>query len=92
MFPQDEMAEWIDGASMRLVTTFSPETSSAIFGGKIKVHMLYMSDSSSSSHEGQMEALTKVRDDAKIHDNPSSLVLAIRAPPWFEGCRSRAAP
>ncbi|CAM9820446.1 unnamed protein product, partial [Hapterophycus canaliculatus] len=59
---EDEMAEWIEGASMRLVTTFSPETSAAIFGGQIKVHMLYMSDASSSSFEGEMEALTKVAD------------------------------
>lgn len=53
------MADWVEGASMRLVTTFSPETSSAIFGGKIKVHMLYMADASSSTFEAETAALTK---------------------------------
>lgn len=57
---QDEIAEWVEAASMRLVTTFSPETSSTIFGGQIKIHMLYMADASHSSFEGQMETLTKV--------------------------------
>lgn len=45
---------------MRLVTTFSPETSQTIFGGKIKVHMLYMADDSSDSFSGHIESLTKV--------------------------------
>lgn len=57
---QEEIAAWVEAASMRLVTTFSPETSSTIFGGSIKVHMLYMSDASSDSFEGHMETLTKV--------------------------------
>ncbi|CAM9149031.1 unnamed protein product [Ectocarpus fasciculatus] len=57
---EEEIADWVEGASMRLVTTFSPETSSAIFGGKIKVHMLYMADASSSTFEAESAALTKV--------------------------------
>lgn len=54
------MIAFVEGASMRLVTTFSPETSSIIFGGNIKVHMLYMSDASSDSFAGHIESITKV--------------------------------
>lgn len=60
---QDEISEFVESASLRLVMTFSSDTSSTIFGGPIKVHMLYMSDASSDSFEGHVEALSKVAAD-----------------------------
>jgi len=57
---QEEITDFVESASMRLVTTFSPETSSAIFGGKIKVHMLYMADASKDSFAGHVDSMTKV--------------------------------
>eukprot|EP00903_Cladosiphon_okamuranus_P020589 g18900.t1 len=62
---EEEIAEWVEAASMRLVTTFSPETSAAIFGGKIKVHMLYMADAGKDGFEGQLDAITKVASKNK---------------------------
>lgn len=62
---QEEIADWVEAASMRLVTTFSPETSAAIFGGKIKVHMLFMADAGKDGFEGQLDALTKVASKNK---------------------------
>ncbi|CAM9645545.1 unnamed protein product [Pylaiella littoralis] len=60
---KDEISEFVESASLRLVMTFSSDTSSTIFGGPIKVHMLYMSDASSDSFEGHVEALSKVAAD-----------------------------
>lgn len=63
--PQEEIADFVEAASMRLVTTFSPATSSAIFGGKIKVHMLYMADDSKDGFKDELDTLTKVASKNK---------------------------
>lgn len=36
---QDEIEDFVLSMSMRLVTTFSPETTSIIFGGKVNVSL-----------------------------------------------------
>lgn len=39
---QEEIEEFVESASMRLVTTFSAESSAAIFGGNIKVNKYFL--------------------------------------------------
>ncbi|CAM9184744.1 unnamed protein product [Choristocarpus tenellus] len=58
----EEMETFISTYSMRLITTFSPATSQAIFGGPIKVHMLVMADEESDDFASLMESVTKVAD------------------------------
>ncbi|CAM9918859.1 unnamed protein product [Ascophyllum nodosum] len=58
----EEIDDFVQTMSMRLVTTFSSENSGAIFGGNIDVHLLFMADKSSSGFEEQLAAITKVAE------------------------------
>jgi len=58
----DEIISFIKLESMRLVTTFSMETSRAIFAGDIKIHALFFAD----KMEGELlDAVTQCAKDTK---------------------------
>jgi protein disulfide-isomerase A1 len=40
----EEIVEFVSFSSIRLLTTFSPETSKSIFGGPVKVHALFFAE------------------------------------------------
>ncbi|CAM9995621.1 unnamed protein product, partial [Discosporangium mesarthrocarpum] len=55
----EAMEEFVSTYSMRLVTKFSPESSAAVFGGPIKVHLLLMANEGDESAP-LLETVTKV--------------------------------
>jgi protein disulfide-isomerase A1 len=61
----EALGTFVAGNSVPLISTFSQESASKIFGSGIDTHFLYFNDASSDSHEAVMGAMKEVAVDFK---------------------------
>ena len=61
----EKVSEFVLGASIPLVQTFTPESSKKIFGSGIKQHVLFFTDESKDHHETNMAAYRATAADFK---------------------------
>ncbi|XP_065180769.1 protein disulfide-isomerase 2-like [Sycon ciliatum] len=64
-FTADAVSAFVKANQLPLVTEFSDETAPKIFGGQVKVHLLFFGTKSSDEYEAQLDVLRGVARDYK---------------------------